>query len=470
MDDHPEHWRLTLMGWDFWKDATLYEEQRNSELNKVLDLNLHKRFPFNLGPEQGSHIKEDELIMQGRNRDESSLGESKASSTPDILKHRRKLSMSDTKAVSVSSLRRHKTVTAATSRLRELGRRVRSPSPSQSFPPWSPLGSRLSTLQSSPLKGKLPRPRQTTIEEIEVPASPPSCLSVPQSNISASLPTSQYPTSTPPTDLPSSDAAVSDYSTETATPKRPLFNFNGGSNWLIIPRSKKSLGLDMFCPYDDSDDDDDRSLHELKPLCEFRGLRSLKIVGMMQSYQYFIWQAAWLNLELDELELEMVLEPEIKNQIIQDRWKDIKTGWAIDGQIHHRPVYYGDRGDGELSHKIGYGEYLDKRCIEMAKVRALQMGQTSHRLSIRKLTLSGFIVDADPIIQWLDPEKLRSIHFKGKCIDAGLWLPLSMKKISIRFPHDIDLQAVPAGIVRVDLNKDLKALVGGKMKTEETVP
>lgn len=95
------------------------------------------------------------------------------------------------------------------------------------------------------------------------------------------------------------------------------------------------------------------------------------------------------------------------------------------------------------------------------------MGRTSRRLSIQRLTLSGFVVDADPIIQWFDPEKLRCIHFKGQCIDAGLWLPLSMKNVSLEVPQKIDLQAVPVGIVSVDLKKDLNAeVIGGKKGTE----
>lgn len=35
MDDHPDHWRCTLMGWDFWKDAEAYQERlSNPALNE----------------------------------------------------------------------------------------------------------------------------------------------------------------------------------------------------------------------------------------------------------------------------------------------------------------------------------------------------------------------------------------------------------------------------------------------------
>lgn len=105
--------------------------------------------------------------------------------------------------------------------------------------------------------------------------------------------------------------------------------------------------------------------------------------------------------------------------------------------------------------KIGYGEYLDKQSIEKAKIRALAMGPTCKQLTIKKLTLSGFVVDADPFIHWFDPVKLRSIHFKGQCVDAGFWLPASMEKVSVRVPRPIDLEAVPVGIVKFDPRKDL---------------
>lgn len=118
----------------------------------------------------------------------------------------------------------------------------------------------------------------------------------------------------------------------------------------------------------------------------------------------------------------------------------------------------GYRGEGELHHEIGHGEYLDSQSMETAKVRALAMGLTCKRLAIKKLTLSGFVVDAGPFVHWFDPEKLRSIHFKGQCVDAGFWLPRSMAKVSIRVPRPIDLEAVPVGILKLNLLKDRKAV------------
>lgn len=127
-------------------------------------------------------------------------------------------------------------------------------------------------------------------------------------------------------------------------------------------------------------------------------------------------------------------------------------------------VYSGHLGDGELHPNIGYGEYLDKHCIEKAKIRALAMGRTCKRLSIKSLTLSGFVVDADPFLHWFDPLKLRSVHFKGQCVDAGFWLPQAMDTVAVRCPRKIDLDVVPVGVLKLDLKKDSEVveLKGGK--------
>lgn len=118
----------------------------------------------------------------------------------------------------------------------------------------------------------------------------------------------------------------------------------------------------------------------------------------------------------------------------------------------------GNLGDGALHPDIGCGEYLDKHSIEKAKILAMATGRTSKRLSIRHLTLSGFVVDADPFLNWFDAEKLESIKFKGQCIDAGLWLPQSMENVTVRFPRKIELEPVAVGMVSVDVQKELKVV------------
>jgi hypothetical protein len=60
---------------------------------------------------------------------------------------------------------------------------------------------------------------------------------------------------------------------------------------------------------------------------------------MLQSYQAFIWQTAWLNLGLDELELGMVLGPEIMSVTHGRQWKLIEEGWTMDEKQSAEPVY-----------------------------------------------------------------------------------------------------------------------------------
>ena len=60
----------------------------------------------------------------------------------------------------------------------------------------------------------------------------------------------------------------------------------------------------------------------------------------------------------------------------------------------------------------------------------------SKLLSIVKLSLSGFVVDAEPIFKWFNPRRLRAIEFKRDCVDAGFALPAFMEgKVAITWPR-----------------------------------
>jgi hypothetical protein len=118
----------------------------------------------------------------------------------------------------------------------------------------------------------------------------------------------------------------------------------------------------------------------------------------------------------------------------------------------------GTLGDGVLHPDIGCGEYLDKHSIEKAKILAMALGRTSKRLSIKHLTLSGFVVDADPFLVWFDAEKLQSIKFKGQCVDAGFWLPRSMENVIVRYPRKSELEPVAVRMISVDVQKELKVV------------
>jgi hypothetical protein len=124
-----------------------------------------------------------------------------------------------------------------------------------------------------------------------------------------------------------------------ATPVKPIQFFRGGPSWGELPRSKATLGLDLFSSIEEEEKDDGiLAIIELKPLCEFRNLRSLKLTGMLRSYQVYIWQAVWLNPNLEALHLAMALEPGILS-IQSTEWKQIKLGWKMSGKQYADPVY-----------------------------------------------------------------------------------------------------------------------------------
>ncbi|KAE8374129.1 hypothetical protein BDV26DRAFT_50358 [Aspergillus bertholletiae] len=74
--------------------------------------------------------------------------------------------------------------------------------------------------------------------------------------------------------------------------------------------------------------------------------------------------------------------------------------------------------------------------IEKAKVAGMAAGKTRTRLSIRTLVLSGFVVDADPFLQWFDCARLKCVRFGDGCVDAGLWLGDDMAGVTIVWPRE----------------------------------
>src|SRR5436309_14198076 len=103
----------------------------------------------------------------------------------------------------------------------------------------------------------------------------------------------------------------------------------------------------------------------MRQLCNFRHLRSLLLNGMLQSYQKYIWQTCWLNPALEELTLEMALEPSIHDPYSQ-QWPVIEGDWKMAGEGEGSMKYLGHDGEGTLSLEFGIGEYLDKQAIAMA--------------------------------------------------------------------------------------------------------
>ncbi|KAJ5970030.1 hypothetical protein N7501_006278 [Penicillium viridicatum] len=175
----------------------------------------------------------------------------------------------------------------------------------------------------------------------------------------------------------------------------------------------------------------------LRPLSEFRNLRVLRLTGMFQSYQSIIWKAVWLNPQLTILDLEMAVALEIKEPGPRG-WKPITDGWVMNVKSFGSPVYYGENGDGEISSKIGYGEYLDKFCIEKARLLAGATGYPVPRyLPVKRLTLAGFAVDGDAFGMWF--RNLEEVHFKKDCIDCGFWLSHAQRDVRVRHSNNFGM-------------------------------
>src|ERR1700749_4759204 len=64
--------------------------------------------------------------------------------------------------------------------------------------------------------------------------------------------------------------------------------------------------------------------------------------------------------------------------------------------------------------------------MAIAKLNVAPVGRHPQYLSVVKLVLAGFVVDASPFVRWFDPNRLRQIYFKFGCIDAGFFLPAKM--------------------------------------------
>lgn len=64
---------------------------------------------------------------------------------------------------------------------------------------------------------------------------------------------------------------------------------------------------------------------------------------------------------------------------------------------------------------------------------------STNHLPIVKLALTGFVVDADPFFFWFNPHRLRVVHFKDYCVDAGFALPAAMvEKVRVFWPKKVN--------------------------------
>ena len=319
IDYHPDHWKSTLLGEDFWKDAELFNQPIHDDIeagesvpspplhllylytscrqliaiHSEHDQLLYIKFPFNLGPEQGPRPNISDEVPSKKQPHQQQA---------QPARHRR-FSMNDALSFNPTSLRSNRFV--------EFGRRARSRS----------------------------RPRS--------PSCSPSVVS--ESRQSGSILRSAFNMASSKTNKTTQDDDAdieSILSTrvpqEPGTPAKPLMFFRGGASWNCLPRDMQGMGIDLFWPVkQDQDVENDREvlhIEEMAPLCQFHRLRVLKITGMLQSYQKYIWQAAWLNTELEELELGMALGPRIRRNFTGD-WPFIKGGWCLREDTYGEPVY-----------------------------------------------------------------------------------------------------------------------------------
>lgn len=109
--------------------------------------------------------------------------------------------------------------------------------------------------------------------------------------------------------------------------------------WKHLDPTRDTLNLDLFWPqrFDELDEQEEDSdddiygkhvlpLEGLLPMCQFRNLRALQLGGMLQSYQTYIWRTCWLNPGLEEVILEMALEPTMNESY--KNWVPINGAWT----------------------------------------------------------------------------------------------------------------------------------------------
>ncbi|PYH43633.1 uncharacterized protein BP01DRAFT_375288 [Aspergillus saccharolyticus JOP 1030-1] len=458
IDDHPAHWQATLLGVTFWKDAESWNQPIHDSIDEVHDQTLHTRFPFNLVTEEEKEISRARASLlsavvapspvASNNTTTSTPTTNSNSSTtsPESLEtplqHRRRYSMSDvlthltaTDTGTLDIMAGPRKEKRSRSETRSRGDQKQQ---QQQQPP--PLTRSSSTNSNSHSSTSLLRSALHRMSRMRIGSGEEEQQQQQQEERGRRI-------------LETVDGA------EQATPTNPLLEFRGGETWARFPRNRRSLGID-----DEEDDDYEEEekeiqievlpLEQMFPLVHFRHLRSLRITGMVQSYQTYIWQAAWLNTGLEELELSMVCQPRLRRSFA-GKWPYIKEGWTMNPVHYSEPVYHGN-GTGQLDHTIGQGEYLDKLVMEKAKVCAMAIGYTRNKFSIRSLTLTGFVVDADPFLHWFDIRRLKCLNFKDFCVDGGMWLCEPMKRVSVWWPKEIDERAVV--VRRVNPREEVKVV------------
>ncbi|KAI9810192.1 MAG: hypothetical protein M1827_006638 [Pycnora praestabilis] len=208
--------------------------------------------------------------------------------------------------------------------------------------------------------------------------------------------------------------------------------------WAAMNTEKlTNLFIDLFRPGVQRGDTDGDvfPLEHLVPLRTFTKLKNLTLVGMLDSYQSKIWEAVWLMPDIEGLDLRMAIEPVLRRGY--EEWPFIQNAWFMRKPEDVRRGYHGNKGTGELNYLAGYGEYLDAISIMNAKKSSRPDLPKEAKLNIKKLTLAGFVVDAQPFLKCFS-HTIEEITWGHDCIDAGLAMPIPMLRppMTMRLPHD----------------------------------
>ncbi|KAL9134206.1 MAG: hypothetical protein Q9175_004611 [Cornicularia normoerica] len=156
-----------------------------------------------------------------------------------------------------------------------------------------------------------------------------------------------------------------------------------------MDHNKHHLEIDLLRPDGEADVFPPQ---DLSPLCLYRELRTLKIIGMMQSYQSYIWLVVWLNPQLTDLTLEMAGEAEpLDTKAIAEAQKYAMC----------KPTM---------------------REVAQGKTRT----EVPKKFQLVKLSLTNFVLHDAPF-QWFSETKLQKVECH-QCKDAEFQMPTIMQR------------------------------------------
>ena len=156
-----------------------------------------------------------------------------------------------------------------------------------------------------------------------------------------------------------------------------------------MEHNKHHLEIDLFRP---ESEQSVFPLQDLSPLCLYRELQTLKITGMMQSYQWYIWLVVWLNPQLEDLTLVMAGKAEPL---------DITAMAEAQKYAMCKPTM---------------------REVAQGKTRA----DIPKKFQIVNLSLTNFVIHDAPFQHFSDT-KLQRVELH-QCKDAGFQLPIIMER------------------------------------------